>query len=128
MPQILIAGCGYIGESTADLFHAAGWKVEGWGRSAESAAVFAAKPYRVSAVDLSQRAEVFEHAGRFDAIVHCASSRGGNAEMYRRIYFNGAHFSWKNAGNFDTGPRIECDSGESKSARGKNGRRGPARF
>jgi nucleoside-diphosphate-sugar epimerase len=90
MPQILIAGCGYIGESTADLFHAAGWKVEGWVRSAESAAVFAAKPYRVSAVDLSQRAEVFEHAGRFDAIVHCASSRGGNAEMYRRIYFNGA--------------------------------------
>ena len=90
MPQILIAGCGYIGESTADLFHAAGWKVEGWVRSAESAALFAAKPYRVSTVDLSQRAEVFEHTGRFDAIVHCASSRGGDAEMYRRIYFNGA--------------------------------------
>jgi len=90
MPRILIAGCGYIGETTADLFHAGGWKVEGWVRSAESAAVFAAKPYRVTAVDLSQRAEVFEHAGRFDAIVHCASSRGGDAEMYRRIYFNGA--------------------------------------
>jgi nucleoside-diphosphate-sugar epimerase len=90
MPRILIAGCGYIGQVAADLFHAAGWKVEGWVHSAESAAAFAARPYRVSAVDLSQRAEVFEHAGRFDAIVHCASSRGGDAEMYRQIYFNGA--------------------------------------
>jgi nucleoside-diphosphate-sugar epimerase len=90
MPRILIAGCGYVGKTAADLFHAAGWKVEGWVRSAESAAVFAAKLYSVSAVDVSQRAEVSEHAGRFDAIVHCASSRGGDAEMYRRIYFNGA--------------------------------------
>ena len=90
MPRILIAGCGYVGEATADLFHAAGWNVEGWVHSAQSAAAFAAKPYRVSAVDISQSAEVSEHAGGFDAIVHCASSRGGDAEMYRRIYFNGA--------------------------------------
>jgi nucleoside-diphosphate-sugar epimerase len=90
MPRILIAGCGYVGEATADLFHAAGWNVEGWVHSARSAAAFAAKLYRVSAVDVSQRAEVSEHAGGFDAIVHCASSRGGDAAMYRRIYFNGA--------------------------------------
>jgi nucleoside-diphosphate-sugar epimerase len=90
MPRILIAGCGYVGEATADLFHAAGWNVEGWVHSAQSAAAFEAKPYRVSAVDISQRAEVSGHAGGFDAIVHCASSHGGDAEMYRRIYFNGA--------------------------------------
>jgi nucleoside-diphosphate-sugar epimerase len=90
MPRILIAGCGYVGEATADLFHAAAWNVEGWVHSAQSAAAFAAKPYRVSAVDVSQSAEVSEHAGGFDAIVHCASSHGGDAEMYRRIYFNGA--------------------------------------
>ena len=90
MPRILIVGCGYVGEATADLFHAAGWDVGGWVHSAQSAAAFAAKPYRVSAVDVSQRVEVSEHAGGFDAIVHCASSHGGDAEMYRRIYFNGA--------------------------------------
>ena len=89
MPQILIAGCGYIGETAAGLFHAAGWNVEGWVHSAQSAAAFAAKPYRVSTVDISQRAEVSEHAGGFDAIIHCASSSGGDAVMYRRIYFNG---------------------------------------
>src|SRR5437667_11004173 len=38
MPRILIAGCGYVGQATADLFHAAGWTVEGWTRSADSAA------------------------------------------------------------------------------------------
>ena len=38
MPRILIAGCGYVGQATADLFHAAGWDVEGWTASEESAA------------------------------------------------------------------------------------------
>ena len=90
MPRILIAGCGYVGETAADLFHVAGWNVEGWVHSAQSAATFAAKPYRVSTVDVSRRAEVSEQGGGFDAIIHCASSRGGDAAMYRRIYFNGA--------------------------------------
>jgi nucleoside-diphosphate-sugar epimerase len=89
MPRILIAGCGYVGKAAADLFHAVGWNVEGWVHSEQSETAFAAKPYRVSAVDISQGAEVSEHAEAFDAIIHCASSRGGNAEMYRRIYFDG---------------------------------------
>jgi len=45
MPRILIAGCGYVGLAAADLFHADGWAVEGWTRSAESAAGLSAKPY-----------------------------------------------------------------------------------
>ena len=28
MPRVLIAGCGYVGVATADLFHAAQWEVE----------------------------------------------------------------------------------------------------
>lgn len=90
MPRILIAGCGYIGERAADLFHVSGWEVEGWVRSAHSATSLAGQPYRVSALDLSQRTEVSQHAGNFDAIIHCVSSRGGDAAMYRRIYLNGA--------------------------------------
>jgi nucleoside-diphosphate-sugar epimerase len=90
MPRVLIAGCGYIGQAAADLFQAAGWVVEGWTRSAESAASLSAKPYPVREVDVSRPAQLAECAGTFDAVVHCASSGGGDAEMYRRVYLDGA--------------------------------------
>ncbi len=90
MRRILIAGCGYVGQATADLFHAAGWAVEGWTQSAESAAKLAAKPYPVYGVDITDQARISTHAGVFDAIIHCASSGGGDADSYRQIYLNGA--------------------------------------
>jgi nucleoside-diphosphate-sugar epimerase len=90
MPRILIAGCGYVGEATADLFHSAGWNVEGWVHSKQSAALLSAKPYSVRVVDISQPGEVGECARRFDAVIHCASSRGGDAQAYCQIYLNGA--------------------------------------
>ena len=90
MPRILIAGCGYVGEATADLFHSASWEVEGWVHSQPSAARLSAKPYAIRAIDISQRGEVAECADTFDAVIHCASSGGGDAEAYRQIYLNGA--------------------------------------
>ena len=90
MPRILIAGCGYVGQATADLFHGAGWDVEGWIASDKSAAALSAKPYPTCRVDISSRDQVAERPGTFDAVVHCASSRGGGAESYRQIYLNGA--------------------------------------
>ncbi len=90
MPRILIAGCGYVGQAVADLVHAAGWTVEGWTHSAESAARLSANPYPVRGVDVSRRAQVAEHGGMFDAVIHCASSRRGDAEMYRQVYLDGA--------------------------------------
>jgi nucleoside-diphosphate-sugar epimerase len=89
--RILIAGCGYVGQATADLFHAAGWAVEGWTSSEESAAMLLNKPYPVCQVDISQRAELTARPGTFDAVIHCASSRGGGVESYRQTYLNGAH-------------------------------------
>jgi len=89
MPQILIAGCGYVGQATADLFHAAGWPVEGSTHSAESAARLSAKPYPVYAFDIASKAQVGARAGTFDAIIYCASS-GGDADAYCQIYLNGA--------------------------------------
>jgi nucleoside-diphosphate-sugar epimerase len=74
----------------AYLFHTAGWTVEGWTRSTQSAATLRAKPYPIRELDISQRARVTECAGMFDAVIHCASSRGGDAETYRRIYLDGA--------------------------------------
>ena len=90
MPRILIAGCGYVGQATADLFHVAGWSVEGWTKSAESAEKLAAKPYPVYGIDITDKARISTHAGVFDAIIHCASSGGGDADAYRQIYLNGA--------------------------------------
>jgi nucleoside-diphosphate-sugar epimerase len=90
MPQILIAGCGYVGQATADLFHTAGWVVEGWTRSARSAASLSAKPYSVRDVDISEPAQVAKCVGTFDAVIHCASSGGGDAEIYRQLYLDGA--------------------------------------
>jgi nucleoside-diphosphate-sugar epimerase len=90
MPRILIAGCGYVGEATANLFHSAGWNVEGWVHSKESAARLSAKPYSLRVIDVSQRGDVAKRPEAFDAVIHCASSRGGDAEVYREIYLNGA--------------------------------------
>jgi nucleoside-diphosphate-sugar epimerase len=90
MPRILIAGCGYVGETTADLFHATGWDVEGWVHSKESAARLSVKRYSIRVIDVSRRGDVAKSAGTFDAVIHCVSSRGGEAEAYREIYLNGA--------------------------------------
>jgi nucleoside-diphosphate-sugar epimerase len=88
--RILIAGCGYVGAATAEVFHQAGWEVEGWTHSVGSAQQFAGKPYRVSAVDLTDAGQMAASAGSFTAVVHCASTRGGDAALYRRVYFEGA--------------------------------------
>ncbi|HEY5035873.1 MAG TPA: NAD-dependent epimerase/dehydratase family protein [Chthoniobacterales bacterium] len=90
MPRALIAGCGYVGAVAADLFQAKGWEVEGWTHSGESAAALKGKPYQVRAVDIADCAAVAAAASRFDAVVHCASSGGGGAEGYRRVYLEGA--------------------------------------
>ena len=90
MPRVLIAGCGYVGTATADLFQAAGWEVEGWTHSEDSASKLSAKPYPVRAVDIANRSALQAAAGLFEVVIHCASTGGGGAENYRRIYFYGA--------------------------------------
>lgn len=86
MPRVLIAGCGYVGEAAATAFHEAGWEVEGWTASAESAAKLSNRPYPVRAVDVTNP----EPSGHFDVVIHCVSSRGGDENEYRRLYFEGA--------------------------------------
>jgi nucleoside-diphosphate-sugar epimerase len=89
MPRILIAGCGYVGQATADLFHAVGWAVQGWVYSTESAAKLSGKPYPIYAVDMADRVQVRACSQSFDAVIHCASTVGGDANDYRQIYLNG---------------------------------------
>jgi nucleoside-diphosphate-sugar epimerase len=88
--RILIAGCGYVGQATAELFHQAGWEVQGWTRSPKSAAAHSGKPYQVSQVDIAERARVKAYPENFDAIILCPSTRGGGEDVYRQVYLNGA--------------------------------------
>jgi nucleoside-diphosphate-sugar epimerase len=90
MPRILIAGCGYVGNATALLFHESGWEVEGWTRSIDSAEKLSSLPFLVRAVDITDRDKILSAANKFDRIIHCASSRGGGASEYRRVYLEGA--------------------------------------
>jgi nucleoside-diphosphate-sugar epimerase len=90
MPRVLIAGCGYVGAATGDLLFSRGWAVEGWTRSHESLQKLRARPYSVRAVDMTSRAEVANCSGEFDAVIHCASTRGGGPELYRELYLGGA--------------------------------------
>ncbi len=91
MPHVLIVGCGFVGEAAADRFHAAGWQVEGWTHSAESAARLAAeKPYPVAAHDITGPAGALPTDGAPDVLVDCVSSGRGGPEQYRRVYLDGA--------------------------------------
>jgi nucleoside-diphosphate-sugar epimerase len=88
-PRVLIAGCGYLGQATADLFWNAGWQVEGWTVSAVSAQKLSAKPYVIHVCDISDRKKVGERPESFDAVIHCASTRGGDVDLYRQVYLEG---------------------------------------
>jgi nucleoside-diphosphate-sugar epimerase len=90
MPRVLIAGCGYVGTATADLLFSRGWDVEGWTRSQESVEKLGAKPYAMRAVDIANRVDMANCPGNFDAVIHCASTGGGGAEVYRQLYLDGA--------------------------------------
>lgn len=94
MPHLLLVGCGFVGEATADLFHAAGWQVTAWTASLESAGRLAAvKPYHVAPQDITDAvslAKARDGLPAVDALVDCVSSGKGGAEAYRRIYLDGA--------------------------------------
>jgi nucleoside-diphosphate-sugar epimerase len=90
MPRLLIAGCGYLGQAIADLFVGEGWEAEGWTQSSESAQKISGKSYSVRAVDISDDNQVSAQKGNFDAVIHCASTRGGDVDLYRRVYLRGA--------------------------------------
>jgi len=90
MRRILIAGCGYLGQATAELFHALGWEVEGWTMSPLSVRSLSAKPFSVHAVNISDAGQVAARSGNFDAVIQCASTGGGDVDLYRRTYLRGA--------------------------------------
>ena len=93
MPHLLLVGCGFVGERTADLFHAAGWRVTAWTASVESAERLASKPYPVAAQDIADGTSLAgarDGMTSVDLLVDCVSSGRGGPEAYRRVYLEGA--------------------------------------
>ena len=87
--QIVIAGCGFLGEVAAGFFLEAGWRVLGLCATAESAARLAGRPFPIAVVDISKPIAAptgWEHP---DVVVHCASSGRGGADAYRAVYRDG---------------------------------------
>lgn len=90
MPRALIAGLGYLGCAVADRLVATRWGVEGWTLSNQTARDLARKGYVARRVDISNSSEVAAQSGEFDLLIHCASTRGGDADSYRCVYVDGA--------------------------------------
>lgn len=86
--RVLIAGCGYLGTAAAKLFLSEGWSVEAWTRSGSIDSESAPR-FDVRAVDLSQPEAVKSAPGEFEVVIHCASTRGGEAPDYARVYRGG---------------------------------------
>ena len=92
--MFLIIGCGYVGERVADMLHSTAHAVTAVTHSLESAQRLAAdKRYAVHACDVSDESSVQQLARQLQdmpvAILHCASSSRGGAEMYRKVYLEG---------------------------------------
>ena len=87
--QIVIAGCGFLGEAAAGFFLEAGWRVLGRCATEESAARLADRPFPVAVVDISKPIRVPAGWESPDVVVHCASSGRGGADAYRAVYRDG---------------------------------------
>jgi nucleoside-diphosphate-sugar epimerase len=90
MSRALIAGCGYLGQALADLLTTEHWEVEGWTLSSQSAEELSQRGVRAYSIDISNEKDVTARKADFDVVVHCASTRGGDVDLYRRVYFDGA--------------------------------------
>lgn len=90
--KVLVIGCGFVGERTADRLHAARHEVLGVTHSPASAERLAAvKPWPAAACDIGDAAAVkaLAESCQPDAFIHCASSGKGGAEMYETVYVQG---------------------------------------
>jgi nucleoside-diphosphate-sugar epimerase len=77
-----------LGTAVARSFLRDGWMVEGWTRSGTIEEEGPAGLH-VCAVDVGQTDAVQNAGGEFDLVIHCASTRGGEASDYARLYREG---------------------------------------
>ncbi len=88
-PKVLIAGCGYLGLTTARSFHIGGFDVHGLSRATDPTARKGPLPFPLDLADITRRENLEMFAGQFDSVVICVSTKGGSVEDYRRLYIEG---------------------------------------
>jgi nucleoside-diphosphate-sugar epimerase len=91
-PEVLIIGCGFLGEVTADLFSSQGRRVLGLVKSAESQALLAGRAFETLRCDVTEDASVESLSPVLAGVplaIYAVSSGGGDASEYARIYREG---------------------------------------
>lgn len=86
--RVLVAGCGFTGLIVSRLLHEKGWEVVGITGSPDTAKVLANEPFDVFGIDINDR-DGLTSLGRFDAVIHTASSGRRGADVYRSVYLEG---------------------------------------
>jgi nucleoside-diphosphate-sugar epimerase len=100
-PDVVIIGCGFLGEAAAALFSSRGSSVLGLVRSQESQAALAGAPFETARCDVSDDSSVEALAPRLRGVplaIHAVSAGGGGAEEYATLYRDGLQrivTSWK---------------------------------
>ena len=100
-PEVLIIGCGFLGEAAADLFSAQGEKVLGLVRTAESRSKLSGRAFKTALCDVTSDTSVAALRPRLEGVplvLYAVSSGGGTAADYAAIYRDGLRrvlFAWK---------------------------------
>jgi nucleoside-diphosphate-sugar epimerase len=91
-PEVLIIGCGFLGEAAAELFSARGKKVVGVVRSKASLKALEGRPFETVACDVTDLESLSALRSRFEGVplaLYSVSAGGGNAERYSEVYREG---------------------------------------
>jgi nucleoside-diphosphate-sugar epimerase len=100
-PEVLIIGCGFLGEAAADLFSAQGRSALGLVRSADSLEALSNRSFQSAACDVTDTASVAALAPLVHNVplaIYCVSSGRGGADAYAAVYRDGLRRvleSWK---------------------------------
>ena len=91
-PEVLIIGCGFLGEAAAELFSARGKRVLGLVRSADTLAALAGRTFHSAACDVTDQVSVDALTQKLHGIplaIYCVSSGRGGSETYAAVYRDG---------------------------------------
>jgi nucleoside-diphosphate-sugar epimerase len=100
-PEVLIIGCGFLGEAAADLFSAQGESVLGLVRTVESRSKLSGRAFETALCDVTSDTSVAALSPRLEGVplvLYAVSSGGGTAADYAAIYRDGLRrvlFAWK---------------------------------
>lgn len=91
-PEVLIIGCGFLGEAAAELFSARGHRVLGLVRSEDSLDGLKGRGFEAATCDVTDPSSVLAlspRVGNVPLAIYSVSSGHGGAESYAAIYRDG---------------------------------------